>query len=42
VLTVLDASHVEGYMSGTFTNYTSGTTAAINCSFWLPMQSYKP
>jgi hypothetical protein len=39
-ISALDAAHVEGYFTGTFTN-TSGD-ASVVCSFYLPMSAYSP
>jgi hypothetical protein len=39
-ISVIDASHVEGYFSGTFTG-PSGD-ADVVCSFYLPMSAYNP
>ena len=42
VLTALDATHAEGYASGTWADSQGRGFAGFTCSFWLPMSLYQP
>lgn len=42
VLSALDNSHVEGYLSGSFDSSAGAGQAPVICSFYLPMHSYSP
>lgn len=41
-LSVLDASHAEGFLSGVFAHTGGVNDANVVCSFWLPMRTYQP
>jgi hypothetical protein len=42
VLTAVDASHAEGWLSGTFEDVSGGAPVDVACAFWLPMSGYSP
>lgn len=42
VLTALDASHAEGYLSGVWADSLGRGSATVTCSFYLPLSVYQP
>ena len=42
VLSALDASHVAGWISGTWPSLSGDAPADVACSFWLPITDYQP
>ncbi len=40
--TIVDAAHLEGYLTATMYDYTDGQASSIVCSYYLPWGTYQP
>jgi hypothetical protein len=40
--TIIDATHLEGYLTATMFDYTDGQASSVVCSYYLPWGQYSP